>query len=84
MALVDRIGAVFANIRKPTVGVGFVVKSTADTLPTAAPTITTGSGAPSAAEPNGSLYLRTGGTDGDDSLYMRIAGSWKALQGETA
>lgn len=51
---------------------------------TAAPSLTAGAGAPTEAGPNGSLYLRTDGTDGDDSLYMRIAGAWVALQGETA
>jgi hypothetical protein len=33
--------------------------------------ITTGAGAPTAAEPNGSLYLRT-----DGSLYLRAGGAW--------
>jgi hypothetical protein len=48
------------------------------------PSVTSGSGVPTAAENNGAIYLRTDGTDGDDSLYMRIAGAWVALQGETA
>ncbi len=37
------------------------------------PTITTGSAAPSASEPNGSIYLRTGGSP---YFYVREAGSW--------
>lgn len=49
------------------------------------PSITAGSGAPTSTdEPNGSLYLRTDGTDGDDSLYQYIAGAWVALKGQTA
>lgn len=42
------------------------------------PTITSGTGAPSAAEPNGSVYLRTDGT-ASTTLYVRAAGAWSAL-----
>lgn len=38
------------------------------------PTITTGSGAPSAGEPNGSIYLRDDGTG--PNLYVRENGAW--------
>lgn len=48
------------------------------------PTITSGSGAPSASEANGSIYLRTDGTDADDTLYVRAGGSWIAHKGQTA
>lgn len=48
------------------------------------PTITMGAGAPSASEANGSIYLRADGSNGDDSLYMRIGGSWVAMQCQTA
>ncbi len=68
-------------------GVGFVVAiilAEPDDDPAAAANITSGSGAPSDAQPDGSLYLRTDGADGDDSLYMRIGGSWVAIQGQTA
>jgi hypothetical protein len=51
---------------------------------TAAPTLTAGAGAPSATEPNGSIWLRTNGSNGDDSLYMRIGGAWVALKCEVA
>lgn len=37
------------------------------------PTITTGSGAPSASEPDGSIYMRTGGSP---YFYVREAGVW--------
>jgi hypothetical protein len=37
------------------------------------PTITSGSGAPSASEPNGSKYLRTNG-----AIYTRVGGAWVA------
>jgi hypothetical protein len=39
-----------------------------------APTITSGSGAPSSSQPNGSLYLRTDGTG--PNLYVRENGAW--------
>jgi hypothetical protein len=38
----------------------------------------TGTGAPSASAPDGSLYLRTDGT-ADTTLYVRAAGAWAAL-----
>lgn len=40
---------------------------------TSGPTITTGSGAPSASEPDGSIYMRTGGSP---YFYVRQAGTW--------
>ena len=39
------------------------------------PTITSGSGAPSATEPNGSVYLRTNGTSAS-TLYARVSSAW--------
>ena len=45
------------------------------------PTLTSGSGAPSASEPKGSLYLRTGGTGASGILYIATdaAGTWESL-----
>lgn len=51
---------------------------------TSSPTITSGSGAPSATAPDGSIYLRTDGTDADDTLYVRAGGAWIAHKGQTA
>lgn len=39
------------------------------------PTVTSGSGAPTATEPNGSLYLRTNGT-ALSTIYARVSGAW--------
>jgi hypothetical protein len=64
--------------------VGIGIAPAATTADASVPTITSGSGAPSATVADGSLYLRTDGTDGDDSLYMRISGSWVALKCQTA
>ena len=44
----------------------------------ASPSITSGTGAPSAAEPNGSVYLRTDGTAAT-TIYRRAAGAWSAV-----
>lgn len=47
-------------------------------------TITAGEGEPAADAPDGSLYLRTDATDGDEVLYARISGAWVALAGAPA
>ncbi len=71
--------------RKAIAAVGLGVRPAVDTIDASVPTITSGSGAPTATtEPNGSLYMRTGGANGDDSLYMRIGGSWFAMKCQTA
>lgn len=41
-----------------------------------APTLSSGTGAPSATEANGSLYLRTSG-----ALYRRVGGAWEQIIG---
>ena len=43
----------------------------------ASPTITSGAGVPTAAEPDGSLYLRTNG-GASTTLYVRHTGAWLA------
>jgi hypothetical protein len=45
------------------------------------PTISKGTGVPSTSEPNGSLFMRTDGTDGSSALYTRQGGAWFALGG---
>ncbi len=57
------------------------VRQTATTVDASVPTITSGSGVPSAAEPNGSLYLRTDGSTAALVLYSRISGTWTPLVG---
>jgi hypothetical protein len=39
------------------------------------PTVTSGSGAPTAAEPNGSIYLRTNGAAAS-TIYARVSSAW--------
>lgn len=52
---------------------GLAMRTSASEDPSTSPSITWGSAAPSAAEPNGSFYFRFNGT-----LYSRVAGSWAA------
>jgi len=70
--------------RKAIAAVGLGVRPAATTADASVPTVTSGTGVPAAVEANGSIYMRTNGTNGDDSLYMRIAGAWVAIQGQTA
>ncbi len=61
--------------------VGIGVKATPNEIDTSTPQVTSGAGAPAAALADGSIYLQTDGTDATDSLHMRIAGAWVALDG---
>lgn len=47
------------------------------------PTITGGSGAPSEAQPDGSVYMRTNGAVGT-TFYVRVSGAWVAIVGTDA
>jgi hypothetical protein len=71
------------NMRSGLAALGYVVKSTASQDPTAAPTVTSGTGVPATTEPNGSIFLRTDGTTADTAIYARISGSWVAMKGAT-
>jgi hypothetical protein len=53
------------------------VRPTASTAASSTPTISSGSGAPTASEPNGSIYLRTDGAAAT-TIYVRAAGAWTA------
>jgi len=54
------------------------INLSASGLPSDAPHIVCGTGVPSAALPNGSLFLRINGT-ASTTLYVRAAGAWSAL-----
>lgn len=69
--------------RKPVASVGVGVRTSATEDDASSPTITAGSGAPSAAEPNGSVYLRTDASTAAESVYSRIGGSWVAIDGDS-
>ena len=49
----------------------------------ASPTITSGNGVPSAAEPTASMYHRSGATTADTAIYVRFGGAWVAMKGAT-
>ncbi|HIA01388.1 MAG TPA: hypothetical protein EYN66_05685 [Myxococcales bacterium] len=70
--------------RKPVASVGVGVRTSATEDDSTVAVITAGAGVPAATEPNGSLYLRTDATDGDDAVYARVAGAWVAIKGQTA
>ena len=69
--------------RKPVASVGVGVRTSATEDDARSPTITAGAGAPSAAEPNGSVYLRTDASTAAESVYSRIGGSWVAIDGDS-
>lgn len=70
--------------RKAIAAVGLGVRPAATTADASVPLVTSGAGAPTATDPNGSIYLRTDGSNGDDSLYMRIGAAWVAMKCQTA
>lgn len=63
-----------SRLRKALAAVGFGVRSSATQSDSACPLITSGSGAASASDPNGSARLRTDGLP-----EYRISGAWKAF-----
>ena len=54
--------------------VGIVIKGSADEVDTTSPTITSGSGVPTATEPANSFYIRNDGADKATSLYRSSGG----------
>ena len=78
-------GSIYSAVGSTTAVPWFKTSGTGNTgwarIPTPAGiTITAGSGAPSASEPNGSLYMRTdGGTE--TTMYFRAGGTWYRVIG---
>ena len=66
----DAVGAAFRKLTVWTSG--------AESAVATSPTVTSGSGAPSASEPNGSVYLRTNGASAN-TRYLRIGGAWVSV-----
>lgn len=54
--------------------VGLAIKGSADEADTTSPTITSGSGVPTATEPANSFYIRNDGADKATSLYRSSGG----------
>jgi len=85
-SILTRAADIAWKVRKSVSAVSVVLFTDGDAFPadvTALPNISAGTGAPTEAANDGSLYLRTNGTTGDNSLYMRIGGAWVALAGAT-
>lgn len=78
------MASIFAyRYRKALAAVGLGVRTSATEVDASTPTITAGSGAPSASEPNGSIYMRTNASTAAESIYSRIGGSWVAIDGDS-
>ena len=67
--------------RKPLASKGVGIRGSATEVDSATPTITSGTGVPATTEPNGSVFMRTDASGAAAALYMRIGGSWVALDG---
>lgn len=63
-----------SKFRRGLAMVGIAIKGSADEADTTSPTITSGSGAPTATEPANSFYLRSDGSDKALSLYRSSGG----------
>ena len=63
-----------SRLRKALAAVGFGVRSSATQADSACPLITSGSGAPSASDPDGSLFLRL-----DGPAAFRYGAGWRSL-----
>lgn len=72
------------RFRKAIAAVKIGIRSTAIEADASTSLISSGTGAPTDADPNGSIYLRKDATDGDDAIYARVAGAWVAILGQTA
>ena len=78
------MASIFAyRYRKMLGAVRLGVRTSATEADASTPTITAGSGAPSASEPNGSIYMRTNASNAAESIYSRIGGSWVAIDGDS-
>lgn len=66
-----------ARIRSGFSSVGYIVRASQTAADSTSPTISTGTGVPSASEPDGSIYLRADGAAAT-TLYVRAAGAWVA------
>lgn len=82
-SLIARIAGVGAKFRKPLAATALALSAdgAARYDVTTSPTVSIGAGAPTEASPNGSLYTRTDATNGDDAVYVRVAGAWVAILG---
>ena len=81
--LISRVGAVAATFRKATIHkvIGLAIDGSARQSATTAPTISAGTGVPTEASPNGSIYTRTDASGAAAAIYAMIGGTWTAIDG---
>lgn len=70
---------IYTKWKRAAAALGFIVRTSQTSVLASDPTISAGSGVPSEAEPNGSIYLRTNGT-----VYVRTGGTWVSIQATDA
>ncbi|MCP4916858.1 MAG: hypothetical protein GY913_08015 [Proteobacteria bacterium] len=78
MGIADTLGKLYARYGRPWAAPGYVVLETAESDPTAAPTVSSGTAAASGSEPDGSVYL------GASGLEVRQGSAWGPLGGAAA
>lgn len=70
-----------ARWRRAFRAVGIGIASSAGQADASTPTISSGAGAPTATEPNGSLFLRTDAASVGEAVYGRLGGGWGPMIG---
>lgn len=82
-SIITRVGGLASKFLKPiaATALGLSPDGSSRFTGLTAIVVSAGAGAPTEAATDGSLYLRTDGTNGTDSIYMRISGAWVALAG---
>jgi len=72
------VSRIYQKLKRSIGAYGFIIRTASNSVLANDPSISSGTGVPSATEPNGSTWHRTDGTVGA-SLYSRVGGAWKAL-----
>ena len=81
--LITRLGGVAQKFLKPLAVTALALSPDGSNRynVTTAPTVSSGSGVPTEASPDGSVYFRIDASAGTDFVYARISGAWVALAG---
>jgi len=82
--IVTRAGQLAATYKGKAIqvaAIAFGIDGSARTAPAAMPTYSVGTGVPTAAAANGSVYVDEAGATAALALYIRIGGSWVVMVG---
>jgi hypothetical protein len=82
--IVTRAGQLAATYKGKAIqvaAIAFGLDGSARTAPSDMPTYSVGTGVPTAAAANGSVYVDEAGATAALALYIRIGGSWVAMDG---